>query len=237
MKKAVPVIISILYASLIVNCYLEAPIQEPEAQSTEIMEEIIMNDFTVKPIEEFPAYYQAGNMVFGIPDSAQGPGDLVIVNPLIIVDGETLQSGFDKFFIIGGIPHFVLSLRFIKESADGETTDDETITKYCTQENGKISYLTEAKFPAMPESTRFEGMEGSQYTIETGDYEGQAISICDNGEYKETLIFVDGCIALPEGLLIHAPQGRGSARPDGLLFWPEGKRTMDHWKEAGRFWK
>ena len=89
----------------------------------------------------------------------------------------------------------------------------------------------------MPKSVRYEGIEGGRYTITIGDYEGQPISICDNGEYTENLMFVDGCIALPGGLLIHALLGRPQARPGGLLFWPEGKRTMNHWKEPGRFWK
>ena len=245
MKKLRRLLISILLLSSIVYCKLEVPIDEPveltveettEEEIIEIEETNIMNDFIVKPFEEYPAYYVQGGLVFGILPDAKGPGDLIIVNPSIVVDGETLQSGFDKFFIINGIPHFIISLRFSKELADGEETEPETITKYCTLKDGVISYLTEAKFPAMPISERIEGETG-KYTIGIDTYNGESISVAGNGVYTEPFVMIDGFIEIEGGLLIHTPTGRGSARPPGLLFWPEGLRTMNHWKEPGRFWK
>ena len=230
MKKAFQLIISITLLFSVVYCKLEVPLEEPE-KATESTEEI-MNDFTVKPFAEFPAYYQAGVLVFGIPDDAKGPGDLVNINPTIIIDDKEILFTFDQFFVSAGKVYFAVRRSF----QEGENPPEQII-KYCTLENGTVKYLTKTKFPEAPVPVRYEGLEGGQYNITIGDYEGQPVSICDNGEYKETLIFVDGCIALPGGLLIHAPQGRGSARLDGLLFWPEGKRTMNHWKEPGRFWK
>ena len=231
MKKAFQLIISITLLFSVVYCKLEVPLEEPEI-ATENTEEI-MNDFTVKPFAEFPAYYQAGNMVFGIPEDAKTPMDLMRFLPVIEINGVESVINFDLFFVKDGKVYFII-VEYFSSLPDGEP---EPVVKYGTLENGAVKYLTKSKFPEAPVPVRYEGKESARYTITIGDYEGQPISICDNGEYKETLIFVDGCIALLGGLLIHAPQGRGSARPDGLLFWPEGKRTMNHWKGPGRFWK
>ena len=243
MKKLRRLLISILYIMAVVNCKLEVPIDEPvELTVEETTEEIIieetriMNDFIVKPFEEYPAYYMQGNRVLGIPADAKSPGDLTAVLPIITVDSEDLQSGFDKFFIIGGIPHFIISLQFSKEVDPGDPAESETITKYCTFENGAVKYMTEAKFPEMPEVERITGTTGI-YFVNDDEYNGESISVAGNGVYTEPFVMIDGFIEIEGGLLIHTPTGRGSARPAGLLFWPEGLRTMNHWKEPGRFWK
>ena len=88
----------------------------------------------------------------------------------------------------------------------------------------------------MPESERVEGSTGP-YVINNDEYNGESISVAGNGVYTEPFVMIDGFIEIEGGLLIHTPTGRGSSRPAGLLFWPEDKRTMNHWKEPGRFWK
>ena len=240
MKKRLYIYI-ITYLIFVVNCKLEVPIDEPEiveetvseaVEDTEIITEDIMNDFTVKPFTEFPAYYAQGNMVYGIPKNIKGPGDLVRILPSLVVEEVDFKNPFQQFFVKDGKVYFMVSETW---PSDVEGEDPETITKYCTQENGKISYLTEAKFPEMPKSERVTGTTG-EYNIDIGEYNGDPISIVSR-DYAENLLFVDGFMAIEGGLLIHAPQGRPQARPDGLLFWPDGKRTMDHWKEPGRFWK
>lgn len=243
MKKqaALHSIISILLMLSVVNCYLEVPIEELETQSVEIMEED-MNDFIVKPFEEYPAYYQNGSNVFGIPLNSKGPTDLVIITPDIEIDGETQRYRFNEFFVKDGKSHFKIVVQF--PNLD-DPTNPEIITKYCTLTAGKVVYLTETKFPAMPISERVEG-ETEVYTIGLDTYNGDLISIASRTkidedkivpDYAENFMMIDGFIKIEGGLLIHTPTGRGSSRPAGLLFWPEGLRTMNSWKEVGRFWK
>lgn len=244
MKKLRRLLIIVSYIFLGIYCKLEVPIDEPveltveettEEEIIEIEETNIMNDFIVKPFEEYPAYYVQGNAVSGIPADCKVPTDLMRFLPIITVDDEDLQSGFDKFFTVNGIPHFIISLQFSKEVDPGDPAEIETIVKYCTLENGAVKYLTEAKFPAMPMSERVEGETG-EYTIGIDTYNGETISVAER-DYNEPFIMIDGFIEIEGGLLIHTPTGRGSSRPPGLLFWPEGLRTMNHWKEPGRFWK
>ena len=236
MKKAGGLLISILWIAFIVNCNLEGPIDEPvkTVVDTEIIieEQRIMNDFIVKPIVEYPAYFAQGNNVSGIPADAKGPADLLRFLPEIVINDNEAVAIFDQFFAISGKVYFTITCSFLIDSEIGES---ETITKYCMQSKGVITYLTEAKFPAMPESVRVTGTTG-KYNIDIGEYQGDPINIVSR-DYSETLIFVDGFLAIEGGLLIHALVGRGSSRPDGLLFWPDGKRTMNLWKEPGRFWK
>lgn len=233
MKKLRRLLISILYILIIVNCKLEVPIEEPENNVIEIEEQVIMNDFIVKPFTEYPAYYVQGNAVSGIPADAKGPGDMIRFLPEIEIDEEDFIDVFDTFFVKDGKVYFTISSVFPPAEPDG---DLETIVKYCTLKDGEVVYLTKAKFPAMPESVRVKGNTGV-YAIDIGDYQGDPISVLDNGSYTEKFTIVDGFLEIEGGLLIHTPTGRGSSRPAGLLFWPEGLRTMNSWKEVGRFWK
>ena len=236
MKKLRRLLITISYIFIMVNCKLEVPIDEPKntVSDTEIIiEEQIMNDFIVKPFTEYPAYFVQGNAVSGIPAGCKDPTDLMRFLPEIEIDGEVSISNFDTFFVKDGKVYFTVSANF-PSTVEGE--ESETITKYCTIENGTVKYLTESKFPEMPESERAEGSTG-KYTILVSEYNDESISVADNEVYTESFIMIDGFIEIEGGLLIHTPTGRGSSRPAGLLFWPEDKRTMNPWKEVGRFWK
>ena len=222
-------VITILLSLIVINCTLQVPIEEPDKQ-IEIEETRIMNDFIVKPFEEYPAYYVQGNRVLGIPTNAKGPADLVPVT-FNVVDNPDLVIP-DTFFTINGIPHFLIKQYFNPE-IEGENPD--VITKYCTLKNGIVEYLTESEFPAIPISERAVGTT-ENYTVDIGDYQGDPISIVAR-DYPENFVMIDGFVEIEGGLLIHTPTGRGSSRPAGLLFWPEGLRTMNPWKEVGRFWK
>ena len=229
MKKLGRLLIIVTLISFSVYCQLEVPIEEPKNNIEELR---IMNDFTVKPFTEFPAYYAQGNRVFGIPADTAGREDLTLIIPEIVVDGETKPQShrFDEFFVKDGKVYFKMSKSFPVEEAE-----PEVITKYCSMNDGAVKYSTKAKYPAMPESVRIEGQAGD-HSIINGDYDGKPISIARRN-YDEPFEMIDGFMAIPGGLLIHTPTGRGSSRPAGLLFWPDGVRTMNHWKEVGRFWK
>jgi len=236
MKKAGGLLIIVAYTLLSVYCNLEGPTYEPveTVLDTEIIieEQRIMNDFIVKPIVEYPAYFAQGHNVSGIPADAKGPADLLRFLPEIVINDNEAVAIFDQFFAISGKVYFTITINFANTE---DSEESETITKYCMQSKGVLTYLTEAKFPAIPESVRVEGTTG-KYNIDIGEYQGDPINIVSR-DYSETLIFVDGFLAIEGGLLIHALVGRGSSRPDGLLFWPDNARTMNLWKEPGRFWK
>lgn len=233
------IVITILLSFIVISCTLQVLIEEPE-KIIEIEETEIMNDFIVKPFTEYPAYFVQGDRVLGIPANAKGQADLI---PVIfnVVDNPDLVIP-DTFFTINGIPHLLIKQYFDPEIEGG---NPDVITKYCALKNGVVEYLTESEFPEMPESQRVTGTTGD-YNIDIGDYKGASISIAsrtklENGkivpDYTESFVMIDGFIAIEGGLLIHTPTGRGSSRPAGLLFWPDGLRTMNHWKEVGRFWK
>lgn len=231
MKKLRRLLISILYIIAVVNCKLEVPIDEP-VKIIILEEQIIMNDFIVKPFTEYPAYFVQGNAVSGIPADAKGQGDLMRFLPVVEINGQEGIGNFNIYFMKDGKVYFSITVNF---PAILEGEDPETITKYCTLTNGEVDYLTEAKFPEMPISERVTGATG-EYNIDIGNYEGDPISIASR-DYPEPFEKIDGFIEIEGGLLIHTPTGRGSSRPPGLLFWPDGLRTMNHWKEVGRFWK
>jgi len=231
MKKLPKLLIIVSYVLSVVYCKLEVPPEEPEKNI--LIEEIeIMNDFIVKPFTEYPAYFVQGNAVSGIPADAKVPIDLLRFLPELEINNEYALGIFDQFFVKDGKVHFTVSAHF---PVDEETGEVQVITKYCTLKDGEISYLTKAKFPEMPDSGRATGTTG-EYNIDIGDYKGEPISIASR-DYAENFLMIDGFIEIEGGLLIHTPSGRGSSRPPGLLFWPEGLRTMNPWKEVGRFWK
>jgi hypothetical protein len=228
-KLSTRTLFSILYLVSVVNCY-NVVIPEKE-NARENMEDIkIMNDFIVKPIEEFDAYFQQGSSIYGISKNIKNPGELVRFLPVIEIDSKEQVTNFESFYVKSGKVYFSIKVVFPVEDAD-----PEIITKYCEQLNGEISYITKTKYGNVPAQVRIEAEEGD-YKFSIGDYEGQPISIVER-DYSETLIFVDGFLIIEGGVLINAVEGRGSARPNALLFWPDGKRTMDTWKGSGRFWK
>lgn len=243
--------ISILLSLIIISCNLQVPVEEPDKTViiTEIItREIIMNDFIVKPFQTYPAYYQSGNNVFGVPLNSKGPADLVKIVPEIIIEGETLKYRFNEFFVEDGKPYFKIIVSF------SNTKDDpEIITKCYTLESGDaIEVLSD--FPAVPDQIRVTG-DFNNYKIIIDTYKDSDINVLtrylsrdpEKADYTEILIFVDGFIEIEGGLLIHAKEGRGSSRPAGLLFWPDPvikdgviiqqNGIMNHWKEPGRFWK
>ncbi len=224
MSKAWRLLISILYVLTIVNCQLEPNI------TVETEEKIMSNDFTVKPFKEFPAYYVQGNRVSGISTDNKSPEDLTLIIPEIEIDSNDISYQFDEFFVKDGKPCFSMTHTFIEPDSD-----PVVITKYCTQTDGKITYLTKTKFPKMPDSIRIEG-QFTNFDVITEAYQDNPISVISRN-YSEPMGFIDGAIQLNDGILIHAPIGREPSRPSGLLFWPDNARNMNSWKEVGRFWK
>ena len=233
--------ISILILFIFVNCTLEIPVEEPEiiekaAESITISAEeinkpmeVVVMDFTVSDFEKFSAYFQKGYRVFGIPVTALYSADLIEIEPVINIEDKQVQALFDNFFIKDGVLYFSIS-----HSYQDEDDKTQTVTKYCKYEKS-ISYITKTKFPAVPTAEQVEG-NTENYSIDTVEINDEIVSVVHR-EYNEPMHFVDGFIELTNGLLIHAKKGRMPSRPDGLLYWSNGKTTMDHWSEPGRFWK
>ena len=197
-----------------------------------------MNDFTVKPVPEFPAYYVGpGGQVMGVPADSATAQDLIPVNAEMDIegdiDGDWIPADFKPFFALDGELYFELAHTFPPEEEGGES---ETVTKYCKQSGGVISYLTEAKFPTMPDPARAEGAQGD-YVFTVGDYKGQAYSSAKRGDDpEERIIFIDGSLEVAGGILVHVKENGHPSRPPGLLYWPKNKTSMMFWKDPGRFW-
>lgn len=225
--------ITLLFCLFMVSCSIEPEeiVLKEEPEIPVITEEIIMSDFSVKPITEYPAYF-ATNTVFGIQKTAKGADSLTGIKPVIEIEGKESESVFDTFFKIGGKIYFTVTQNFPPETVGGEP---EVITKYCVQENNIVKYLTKDKFPIKPEETRAIG-EAGKYSVFIDKYNGQTISLAKR-DYDEKMIFIEGFFLLDGGLLLSVKEGRGAERPAGLLFWADGKRNMDKWKDIGRLWK
>ena len=202
--------------------------------TAKVPEERVVSDFTVKPVEEYPAYYVGpSGKVEGVPSDSVTRDDLTDCPVIVTVDGEDYGKYADEFFIVAGDIFMKVSWYF--HAPEGQT-EGETIVKYCKQTGGKITYLTEAKFPTMPDPARVTGTPDG-YTIKIGDYNSQVISVCQRGDDPiENLIMVDGYLPVSGGMLLHVQEGRGPSRPAGLLFWPENRNSMMLWKDPGRFW-
>lgn len=137
--------------------------------------------------------------------------------------------------------------------------ESEVMSKHYKQSGSAVELVDKDDFPEAPEAVRVEKSVPG-YSFYVGDYSGEPISVAvrdsdkaihharmasfdPNDEdakeptlYEERFFFVDGFFVINGGVLIHAPSGRGEARPDGLLYWPEGKGNMNHWGIPGRFW-
>lgn len=200
----------------------------------EAPEEIIMDEFEVMPVPDYPAYYVGpGSQAFGIPSGAETHEDLVKIPCDVKVNGEEGRLSFDSFFVIDGEIFFQVQHTF-----PGATPEDEpeTVIKYCKQSGGEITYLNEADFPATPDPERVTGTEGD-HVFDIGDYEGTAYSSAQRGDDpEERIIFIDGYCPVSGGMLIHVRENPHPSRPPGLLFWPDGKNSMTAWKDTGRFW-
>lgn len=244
----------VIWISSIVNCKIE-PEEEILTNQPEIpvtITEEVMNDFIVKPIIQHDAYFVQGKRVSGILGGAKSPEDITPIKFFVEINGDTFPAVPASFFTINGIPYFEMKQAFAA-SVEGE--EPEIITKWCKQEQGKIIYLDTK--PEEPELSRIADVDGN-YEFSIGDYSGQAISIADRyknvtkeeaaenndlveGErvfdYQEKMMFIDNFIVISGGALLSVQEGRGSSRPEGLLFWPDGKSNMDKWKEQGRLWK
>jgi hypothetical protein len=191
-----------------------------------------MNDFTVNPVAEYPAYYQGpGGVIFGIPTDISHPSEMVPVNAELIVGEETQPRKFDQFFLIDSVLYFKLSLKFYPENPED---DIETVVKFCRQTDGNLKYLDEADFPLMPEMERLVYDDGT-LTVSIEEFEGEQISILER-DYREPMEFVDAVFRIEGAYLVSAPHGRGPSRPDGVLLWPDGKRWMTKWKDPGMMW-
>lgn len=227
----------------------EQPVKTVYVTTAEAPEERVMNDFTVKPVEEYPAYYVGpGGQVMGIPETVETAADLAAVtvtaegvpfykkaedsDEAILTNGDVKMIP-KSFFIINGDIYFSLSWTF-PASEEGE--EPETITKYCKQTGGSVSYLTKASFPAEPEPERVTGTDGD-HVFSIGDYKGTAYSSAKRADDpEERIIFIDGYCPVSGGMLIHVKENPHPSRPPGLLFWPDGKNSMTAWKGCGRFW-
>lgn len=205
------------------------------------MEVLKMNDFTVKPVNEYPAYYVApSGQVFGIDIGVRIAADMDTILPVATVGKKDIEKIPDQFFVIDGVIYFSMLHYFPPTDPENPEDTGEMVTKYCKQTAGVIEYLDEASFPAMSSLARgvFDNGEAS---LKVGDYNGEAISVAhrvdDPEDYEERFIFADGMIRVDGGYMIHVIEGRGDVRLPGLLYWPDGAGRMDHMgKDAGRFW-
>ena len=184
------------------------------------------NDFVVNPIVEYDGYFKLGNNIMGINSDIKTREEIKKVDFSIELDG-TRQVIPLTFFKKSGAVYFSVSIVFPAT----EDAEAETVIKYCKQLDGEITYLAEAKFPAEPEIARASGTFGD-VKLSTMDYNGETISVAKR-KYDEPLRFVDNAIAIDGGVLLSVQDGRGPSRPSGLLFWPNGKRYMDKWKDKG----
>ena len=192
-----------------------------------------MNDFSVKPIEEFPAYLQ-GTAVFGIPSTAKRREDLIRINPVIEIEGKEYTRVFQTFFTIDGIIYFSIMQTFPDKVDNTKTIE---ITKYCSQENGAITEIDETDFPEMPESLHVTYSD-NMYKIETGQYkidgEMQGISTIKRGPLSEAYLKIDGFFRINTGIWFSVPV-TFQTRSKGLYYWPDDSpkiKAMDN----GRIW-
>ena len=253
----------VIGGAILVNCmqptaYMPAVNTEPVNMPEDTMEVENMNDFTVKPVKEYAAYYRApSGQVFGVLPDIRVAADMDPVMPIATVDGEDFEKIPGSFFIIDGVIYFEVSHYF--GPIDPENPEDvgETVVKYCHQSGGVLAYLDEESFPVEPDLMRGTFDDGKA-SLAVGDYMGQPISVAvrvaDQARfdaamelwrepakkptlYQENFGMVDGMIRIVDGYMLHVVEGRGSARLPGLLYWPDGEGRMDHTgKDAGRFW-
>ena len=231
MKKSLISVYIVILSISMIGCQM--PIQTMNTMA-DAPEEIIMDEFEVMPVPDYPAYYVGpGGHVFGVPSGAETHEDLAQIPCDVKVNGEERRLSFDSFFIIDGEIFF--PVKYYTPAAE-EGADPVTVTKYCKQSGGEIIYLTEAKFPTMPDSARIEGTQGD-YVFTVGDYKGQAYSSAKRGDDpEERIIFIDGYLEVTGGMLVHIKENGHPSRPPGLLYWPKNKTSMMFWKDPGRFW-
>jgi len=240
-------VISIIALLLFVKCelpkdievYESAPIVEPVDINDEPMEVIKMNDFTVKPVEVYPAYYvDPAGRVFGVNTGLASVEDFDPMLPVVSDNGgEDAEGIFDSFFVVAGVVYFTVT-RYFPGDPNVEGDTGESIKKYFSQVSGDIS--EESKFPEMGDPVRGVFDDG-EATLSVEEYAGNPISTArrksDPVSYFESFLLVDGMIRADGGYFIHVIKGRGSSRMPGILYWKDGLMRMDHTgKDAGRFW-
>lgn len=194
-------------------------------------------DFIVENFTHYAAYFNNGDVV-GIPSDAKNRGSLKKVVPRveITISGQPKtvkrKASFNTFFKIGSLVYFSIT------ETEEELGASVILTKYCSYDGISMTYMLVGAFPSMPDAVRASGTSGI-YTVAIGTFGVIDISIAtrttDPG-YEERFVLVDGFQELSKGLLLNVVIGRGSARPPGLLYWPENKRNMDKWKGPGRLW-
>ena len=177
----------VILASILVNCTY--PVFVP-VQSIDIPMEEIMNDFTVMPVIEYPAYYVGPNgQVFGIMPDIKVAADMDPVMPvaesvpiMVEKDGAAVVKKMDvekvpdAFFVIDGVLYFSVSHYFGPVDLEDPEDVGETVVKYCRQSGDALEYLEEGDFPPEPDVMRGTFDDG-YVSLAVGDYNGNPISV------------------------------------------------------------
>jgi len=227
--ERVTFIITILTILIFVNCELE-----PDGKTAIQYEEVnaMANDFTVSPITEYDGYFLQHGKVLGINSAMASREEFQEVKATLTVDdadGTQTEVVPADFSVQAGTIYFTVQHVF-PPTVEGE--ESVSVKKYCKQAGGVLTTVTETKFKMPPEVSRFIGTVADVEIIES-EYNGDPISIARR-DYDEPMHFIDGAIAVQGGVLLSVQEGRGSSRPEGLLFWKDGERRMTKWKQKGR---
>lgn len=211
------IVYTIFTALAITSCAEKIIMPETQARGAEEME--------INPVKEHDAYLSKNGKVYGIDESMAGRKDFEELE--FLADGKAFIPS--EFFVIDGY------LYFKHRYTEGEGEEAQDVTVFIRQKYGKVEYLAEADFPEKPEPKRAVEQHKS-FDLLTAEYEGEEISIAQR-DYDEPMGFISGGIDIKGGALLHVLVGRGTARSAGLLFWPEGKRSMVKVMDAGEFYR
>lgn len=177
----------------------------------------------MNPINDYPAYSEVNNFVYGISDT--------IVTKIILEDDVGTIFNFNEFFILNGIIYYNISYYNI---------DEELITVYYSQDQGVVSEILESEYPVKPISERIQLSESpweifdSLYT--TIDISSVRQFITENSIPMKNFLIVDAYYISESGLWFSVPDGVPGAEA-GLWFFTLGEKYVRRRLDYGRIWK